>query len=321
MANDWTDQELDFCVRAYMWMLNAQNKKLGNCKKKRVDEALRAGPLKARGKLDYRFANISSRIEVVNLEPLQGYKAQSNVGSNIAPKIDAFIEGYMNGERHQRRIECLISSIPHETIIDAAEQLISGTQFQFPESRNYDVIYAGALLAPKRLIAYAAFLYFGIPLGSDNFTGAINSPCFRSIESAGLRIIRKGEEEGHLDAESPHFRKRVSKSKATSKSPPKGNKNPKKTYSLTASYQRDSEVVAAAEERADGHCELCGQTAPFNRSDGTPFLEGHHVIHLSNGGSDTLDNVAALCPNCHRECHHGQHSVDKQQQLLEIIVS
>ena len=36
-----------------------------------------------------------------------------------------------------------------------------------------------------------------------------------------------------------------------------------------------------------------------------PFLEVHHVKSLSDGGEDTLDNVIALCPNCHREKHYG----------------
>ena len=34
-----------------------------------------------------------------------------------------------------------------------------------------------------------------------------------------------------------------------------------------------------------------------------PYLESHHIIWLSEGGSDTLDNTAALCPNCHKKMH------------------
>ncbi|TOJ58505.1 hypothetical protein CGI36_22670 [Vibrio parahaemolyticus] len=26
---------------------------------------------------------------------------------------------------------------------------------------------------------------------------------------------------------------------------------------------------------------------------------------LKDGGSDTVENVKALCPNCHREAHYG----------------
>jgi len=29
----------------------------------------------------------------------------------------------------------------------------------------------------------------------------------------------------------------------------------------------------------------------------------HHIEWLSRGGQDTIDNTAALCPNCHRKMH------------------
>ncbi|MBC8673865.1 HNH endonuclease [Aeromonas hydrophila] len=46
--------------------------------------------------------------------------------------------------------------------------------------------------------------------------------------------------------------------------------------------------------------------APFNRvSDGTPYLEVHHIQPLANGGEDTIQNTMALCPNCHRKRHFG----------------
>ena len=41
------------------------------------------------------------------------------------------------------------------------------------------------------------------------------------------------------------------------------------------------------------------------KKDNTPYLEVHHKIRLSDGGEDTIDNVVALCPNCHRKAHYG----------------
>lgn len=52
-------------------------------------------------------------------------------------------------------------------------------------------------------------------------------------------------------------------------------------------------------EAAQGKCELCGQTFP----DGEVFLEAHHVIWLRDGGTPTIDNTVALCPNCHKRIH------------------
>lgn len=71
-------------------------------------------------------------------------------------------------------------------------------------------------------------------------------------------------------------------------------------------FVRNPYVVAAALLRAGNRCEVptCSREL-FLRDDGTPYLEVHHLVPLSKGGADTLVNVAALCPSCHREMHHG----------------
>ena len=33
------------------------------------------------------------------------------------------------------------------------------------------------------------------------------------------------------------------------------------------------------------------------------IINHHHLKWLSKGGIDTIDNVVALCPNCHRKMH------------------
>jgi 5-methylcytosine-specific restriction protein A len=71
-------------------------------------------------------------------------------------------------------------------------------------------------------------------------------------------------------------------------------------------FIRNPYVVAATLVRAQGVCEGCKYKAPFNRvSDGTPYLEVHHIQPLANGGEDTIQNTMALCPNCHRKRHFG----------------
>lgn len=72
---------------------------------------------------------------------------------------------------------------------------------------------------------------------------------------------------------------------------------------ISTAYIRDEFVAQYAKERADGICQLCEQEAPFQTKDGEPYLECHHVEWLSKGGSDTIDNTVALCPNCHRKMH------------------
>jgi len=84
---------------------------------------------------------------------------------------------------------------------------------------------------------------------------------------------------------------------------PKGIEKPEQTQSSGKSYVRDPEVRAWVRQQAEGKCEGCGKPAPFEKS-GRPFLEVHHVKHLAQEGSDRPSNAVALCPNCHRRCHH-----------------
>lgn len=69
-------------------------------------------------------------------------------------------------------------------------------------------------------------------------------------------------------------------------------------------FERNPYVVAAALKKSKGRCGCCGN-AGFKRQDGGVYLEVHHVKRLADGGSDKLENAAAVCPNCHRELHHG----------------
>lgn len=66
---------------------------------------------------------------------------------------------------------------------------------------------------------------------------------------------------------------------------------------------RDPYVSEYAKRMADGKCALCHQPAPFEDKNGKPYLETHHIIWLSKGGADSIDNTVALCPNCHRKMH------------------
>lgn len=70
-------------------------------------------------------------------------------------------------------------------------------------------------------------------------------------------------------------------------------------------WERDRKVRDAALSRAEGQCEFCGQPG-FRMAGGGIYLETHHVIPLSEEGADHERNVVALCPNDHREAHHGE---------------
>jgi 5-methylcytosine-specific restriction endonuclease McrA len=58
--------------------------------------------------------------------------------------------------------------------------------------------------------------------------------------------------------------------------------------------------------QARGICEFCGVKAPFMTDENESYLEVHHVRFLSCGGSDTVSNAVAVCPNCHRAFHYSK---------------
>lgn len=44
-------------------------------------------------------------------------------------------------------------------------------------------------------------------------------------------------------------------------------------------------------------CEICGFSFQ-------PILQVHHIIPLSEGGGNELDNLSVLCPTCHHQIHY-----------------
>jgi len=97
--------------------------------------------------------------------------------------------------------------------------------------------------------------------------------------------------------------------------PPAGQAAPRRSQTASGfHFSRDPSVKAWVLVEAQGRCECCGGTT-FVDQTGEPFLELHHVEWLSKGGADTIANAVALCPNCHRACHHAQDR-DKNRELL-----
>jgi 5-methylcytosine-specific restriction protein A len=68
--------------------------------------------------------------------------------------------------------------------------------------------------------------------------------------------------------------------------------------------KRSQTISKYVQERALGYCEVCGYAAPFHRSNGTPYLESHHITQLADDGPDAPGDVVAACPTCHRKVKH-----------------
>lgn len=100
---------------------------------------------------------------------------------------------------------------------------------------------------------------------------------------------------------------------------PTGCDEPEKKYKQAAVYLRDPLVVAWILRNSKGNCEYCGKAAPFYKKGNLPYLEVHHVIPLSEDGSDVIENCVALCPNCHRAMHFADDAEQRIEQLYQKV--
>ena len=94
---------------------------------------------------------------------------------------------------------------------------------------------------------------------------------------------------------------------------------PEQTKQTSKSFKRCPRVVAKVLRYANGTCELCLEAAPFNKFDGEPYLEVHHVVPLAKNGLDKTTNAVALCPNCHRCCHHSEDADAVRSKLYDQV--
>lgn len=92
------------------------------------------------------------------------------------------------------------------------------------------------------------------------------------------------------------------------------------TIVLTEYRNRSIQIKKYALLRAEGKCENCGNDAPFVNVDNIPFLEVHHIFSLADNGPDHPVNVAAICPNCHKEAHYGKNSEILKESLSSKII-
>jgi len=164
----------------------------------------------------------------------------------------------------------------------------------------------------------------------DNIVRKINELTYKNVDelysiqgNAGMTILLgiEAAKQSKLNTYESLFNNEVDtlllKSKLLNK--PKGTSQPEKLTVTQSVQKRDPKVKAWILLNADGKCELCTKNAPFNKENGLPYLEVHHIVQLANGGADTVENTVAVCPNCHRALHFSIHKEALADELRKKL--
>jgi len=91
--------------------------------------------------------------------------------------------------------------------------------------------------------------------------------------------------------------------------------------------ERNQTLVAKAKAMRlqtdpDLRCEVCGFSFREKYGDlGRNFIEAHHkqpVAQLKRGSKSTINDIALVCPNCHRMLHHGDRTLSIEELRAKI---
>lgn len=316
MSENWNRAELEAAVSAYLGMLESQ--KTGNpVNKAEVNRKLRQSALTERSKaaVEYRMQNISAILADEGRDWLQGYPPAKHVGPGVRKQL----ESILHDAPPKGRRESLLDGLSREHVLGGIGRFEKGERHRFKDSTKFDLIHDGKPYPPKAIVGLAAIERDGNPLDPSDFTGGLGSKCFRVLTELGFEVVPKPE--SFQPTADPKALEEMTREAVASPSLPKpmGAAKPLRVSTAQESFVRDPLVRAFVLRRANGVCECCGDSAPFLTVSGQPFLEVHHVESLANGGADTVENSASICPNCHRECHLGQRAEDLKKHLLSKL--
>jgi 5-methylcytosine-specific restriction protein A len=188
--------------------------------------------------------------------------------------------------------ERLPNSIPPEIIVEAIRSFDKGAEHRFGQSTFYDLFFEGRRYPPKAIVGLAAEAVTGQQYGPDDFSGGLDSRCFKILWNADFEIIFK-----------------------TDNQPLAEEVLPSETYTegavrrvLTNAYERDENARREAIKFHGCICKVCGFDFEASYgSIGKNFIHVHHIVPLSSIGKEYVVNpktdLVPICPNCHAMIH------------------
>lgn len=88
---------------------------------------------------------------------------------------------------------------------------------------------------------------------------------------------------------------------------------------LVRLVKRYRNIVNKKKMECGCRCQICGLT--FLMDNGSYYCEAHHLIPISEDGSQGSENVIILCANHHRMFHYAKNNISIREQNGERIIS
>ncbi len=208
----------------------------------------------------------------------------------------------------KRDVQLALDAFKQGTILDGAKFSKSVYLVDPKDYALWDLkatlVFAGQLATPPSTLMAKVFVshYFDRDLSSMGF------PILRFDEERKRSLGLRGFDPEKL--KDPHvlfepFTGEVTKNALSSfEQGPTTQAAVERRAALGRRFVRNSQFVMEVLRKANGMCAGC-ERGSFKTPAGNMFLEVHHKQWLREGGPDHTNNMVALCPNCHRQEHHG----------------
>lgn len=95
-------------------------------------------------------------------------------------------------------------------------------------------------------------------------------------------------------------------------------KEPNKQEYLRETFARDRGWVKQAKEKFGSYCLHPSCKNTFNKENGLPYIEVHHIVPLFEGGEDAVWNLAVVCAHHHKMAHFSD--LDMQKDLRKLLL-
>ncbi len=328
----WSNDEICLAVIAYFDLWAAVESDSSTSKRGFIDDvAARLG--RSRRSVEYRFQNISAILDNAGESYMPGYVPAKNAGSNVEAAIKKCL-----AMRAQPPNPRTLSKTKQEVVNEICVHigipspiLEKGKGSSVPSVLFDDVLtflgiedHSGNMPQRAQRIVEAVGMIWDPAMNSsiETTSGGGSTVTLPGLETI-LAAVQTRDVGGITEADEA-LRVGSAMRAARTEPLPLGRPcvpAPVKVVSIEAERAvRDPRVVHAVLVRANSRCESCGDEAPFVRDNGTPFLEVHHVVYLSDGGSDRQENALACCPNCHRAFHFADDRITRTERAyLENI--